>query len=95
MHLFSVDAKLQYFLKEFKFFFVHENIKTALKISILMTVCIFSLFSPDCPKQSRIENSYEKCGSRYLCLLLCEFLEPICWLNSESTVQYSVALRYC
>ena len=32
-----------------------------------------SISSPDCPKDPIIENSYWKCGSRYLCLLLCVY----------------------
>ena len=46
----------------------HQTFATLLKLNL--EVWNFFLCSPNCPKQPRIENSYYKCGSRYLCLLL-------------------------
>ena len=40
------------------------------KVAYLWQFGFFSLCSPDCPKQPIIENSYQKCGSRFLCLVL-------------------------
>ena len=48
-----------------------------------MAVWIFFSLQPDCPKQPRIENLYQKCGSRYLCLLLCG--RPLCYRSSRAS----------
>ena len=44
--------------------------KTFAKVPYIWQFGFFSL-QPPLPKQTRIENSYYRCGSKYLCLLLC------------------------
>ena len=51
-----------------------------------MLVWIFFLSAAlTAQNQPRIENSYQKCGSRYLCLLLCDSNQSV-W-ESKSSVQ--------
>ena len=61
MQLFSADVII--FLKKLRIVLAHENTKKLpSKVANLWQFGFFFLCSPDCPKQPRIENSYQKCG---------------------------------
>ena len=54
------------------FFFANKKLKKPpQKVAYLWQWQFFSLYSPDCPKQPKIGNSYWKCVSRHICSLIC------------------------
>ena len=60
-------------------FFAHENIKKLpSKVTYLWQFDFFLSAVPTTQNSLRIENSYYKYGSRYLCLLFCEQIVCVC-----------------
>ena len=81
---------IYFYWKNYNIFLLHEIMSWLDKQEAM--VCCNGVVDHLRPKQSRIENSYHICGSRYLCLLLCGSRTVYCiefhWFGRQNGIYF-------